>query len=195
MAKKEKPLHPSLRLAALAREIFEQASTTDEAIDRLSAILDQDAELRDELFKQFKTQAIRNYLTPIRQQYRKLAWAGDETIEEPTNESNRRTSQPQPHNLPNQHPKRTFAAIENFREIYLLDSPLVTNKGLKLRFATRSDIMGDLNYYKTHADSFRAKQHWMNKVADRLDDDKTVEEVFTEEELRALQEKTGATTE
>jgi len=144
---------------------------TENAIDDLCSALMKDNRLLREITEEAINEAVRNYVTMHHRQERSSIIAGREIK-----------------NVSNINVNGSLERLVTFHHRLLLDFPLA--KGLKLRNATRPDILEQADIYaKTEKDAGK-KRRWLTSIAYCLKNDKqTVGKVITEEKAKELLEE------
>ncbi len=69
---------------------------------------------------------------------------------------------------------------------------LVTNNGIALLDATKTQIEAEARYYAKSAMPFVEKRNWYELIASKMKDNQRVRDAFTDEKLKALDEKAHA---
>jgi len=81
-------------------------------------------------------------------------------------------------------------ALSGAVESMLLDFPLAG--GIKLRDATRDDVERQAAIYRSQIGDMAHKQRWLEAIAERLPEDSTVGDVFSETDVASLWDNTNA---
>lgn len=176
-------------LRNLAYAAMEGVTHWQDAVPRLEAMVREDAELfaaiQDYLFTQACYGLIRNITNSMRRAgvYEKKSQSA-ESVDESFDEN---VTPPLRGPLYN---PRKIEAVSQYRRALLLDGFWLPS-GVRLRDATRDDLLGAINLYSSQANGLMRNVRFLTLIADNLTTDKVGDQFDEEKLLKFMTEAKG----
>lgn len=152
------------------RELFDKSENTDEAVKAVKAAARTDEVLYNFLLDPYLDRAARAAVRDTCHQTRGNIWRRKYRKQEEQRQSGEKKA--------NQRAKRHALSLMNF--------PLPIRGNPRLAEATLEMIQESVNFYRGQAANMNDKAAWLERIAKDLPNDKTVAQVYTEQQLKDL---------
>jgi len=166
--KKNKPASSALETLTsrqLAKRCVEEADTVEDAVERFSNYVRNNEGLYKEILNPFFEIACYELVRSIYRHFRADIWESSYAEQKPDKD-------------------RLLTIVKGG----LLNFPLWN--GQRLGGATREEVLESAVMYRTQADTMSWRARWLQSVGYKMKNSQKVYDVFTEEQLHDLQEKT-----